>query len=146
MSDGHSFTLAKETAMLVLSRKVDEKILIGEDIVLTVVKIDTNRIRIGIDAPNNVHILRGELAIDSPTEASESIEFNLSDRQQPFAHPQPAHPQPERGKSNPDTDSDIPAVAARLFASDIADNRAHPTPPVASESSRRAPLSSFMAT
>ena len=127
--------------MLVLSRKVDEKILIGDDIVLTVVKIDTNRIRIGIDAPNNVHILRGELAAEPAVEASESIEFNLSEREQPFAHPQP-----KRGTSKPNDDSDIPAVAAKLFASETADNPAHPTPPTLVEPSQRAPLSSFMAT
>jgi carbon storage regulator len=48
--------------MLVLSRKVGEKVVIGGDIVLTVVEIDGNRIRLGIDAPGDVRILRAELA------------------------------------------------------------------------------------
>ena len=40
--------------MLVLSRKLGEKILIGDSIVLTVVKIDRNQIRLGIEAPSDV--------------------------------------------------------------------------------------------
>ncbi len=47
--------------MLVLSRKINEKILIGEDIVITVVKIDRNQVRIGIEAPGSVPIYREEI-------------------------------------------------------------------------------------
>jgi carbon storage regulator len=48
--------------MLVLTRKVGEKILIGDGITLQIVGISANRIRIGIDAPDHVKILRGELS------------------------------------------------------------------------------------
>ena len=48
--------------MLVLSRKLGEKILIGDSIVLTVVKIDRNQIRLGIEAPSDVAIYREEIA------------------------------------------------------------------------------------
>lgn len=48
--------------MLVLSRKLGEKIVIGDSIVLTVVKIDRNQIRLGIEAPSNVAIYREEIA------------------------------------------------------------------------------------
>lgn len=47
--------------MLVLSRQVGEKIFIGEDIVVTVVAIEGGRIRLAIDAPRRVAILREEL-------------------------------------------------------------------------------------
>lgn len=47
--------------MLVLSRKLGEKILIGDSIVLTVVKIDRNQIRLGIEAPSDVAIFREEI-------------------------------------------------------------------------------------
>jgi carbon storage regulator len=48
--------------MLVLSRKLGEKIVINGDIVVTVVKIDRNQIRLGIEAPKDVAIYRQEIA------------------------------------------------------------------------------------
>ena len=48
--------------MLVLSRKLGEKIVIGDNIVITVVKIDRNQIRIGIEAPNDISVYREEIA------------------------------------------------------------------------------------
>lgn len=48
--------------MLVLTRKLGEKIVIGNGIVVTLVDVKGNRARIGIEAPDNVEILRGELA------------------------------------------------------------------------------------
>jgi carbon storage regulator len=48
--------------MLVLSRKLGEKIVIGDNIVVTVVKIDRNQIRIGIEAPGDIPVYREEIA------------------------------------------------------------------------------------
>jgi len=47
--------------MLVLSRKLNEKIIIDGDIVVTVVKIDRNQVRIGIEAPGHVPVYRQEI-------------------------------------------------------------------------------------
>ncbi|KKM25218.1 hypothetical protein LCGC14_1597180 [marine sediment metagenome] len=47
--------------MLLLSRKEEDTIVIDKDIVVKVVKIERGRVTIGIDAPDNVEILRGEL-------------------------------------------------------------------------------------
>jgi len=47
--------------MLVLSRKVNEKVMIGNDIVITIVKIDRNQVRIGIEAPGHVPVYREEI-------------------------------------------------------------------------------------
>jgi carbon storage regulator len=49
--------------MLVLSRKPGEKVMVRDDIVVTVVEVTGNRVRIGIEAPEDVRILREELAI-----------------------------------------------------------------------------------
>jgi carbon storage regulator len=48
--------------MLVLSRKIGEKIQIGDNIILTVVDISHNKIRLGVDAPKSIPVLREELA------------------------------------------------------------------------------------
>jgi carbon storage regulator CsrA len=48
--------------MLVLSRKPGEQVVIGNNITITVVEVIGNRVRIGIAAPDDVRILRGELA------------------------------------------------------------------------------------
>lgn len=47
--------------MLVLSRKEGEQLLIGDNIVLTINRISGNRVAIGIEAPREVRIVRGEL-------------------------------------------------------------------------------------
>jgi carbon storage regulator len=47
--------------MLVLTRKAGQKIHIGSNITLTVIEVGPGRIRIGIDAPEEVPIVRAEL-------------------------------------------------------------------------------------
>ena len=47
--------------MLVLSRKVNESIQIGDDIKIVIVRITHNKIRIGIEAPKSIPVVRGEL-------------------------------------------------------------------------------------
>ena len=52
--------------MLVLSRKEGEQLLIGDDVVVTINRISGNRVAIGIEAPRNVRIVRGELEKHEP--------------------------------------------------------------------------------
>lgn len=47
--------------MLVLSRKESQRIRLGDSIVITIVKISGDKVRIGIDAPGDVLVLRDEL-------------------------------------------------------------------------------------
>lgn len=47
--------------MLCLSRKVGEKILIGDDIVLTVVAVDRGKVRLGVEAPRDLAVDRSEV-------------------------------------------------------------------------------------
>lgn len=52
--------------MLVLSRKVGERIIVGDGIVITVVRMGQGSVRIGVEAPNEMAILRQELAPPAP--------------------------------------------------------------------------------
>jgi carbon storage regulator len=47
--------------MLVLSRKRDERIVIGDNIVITVVEVRGDKVRLGIDAPSEVPVHRQEV-------------------------------------------------------------------------------------
>jgi carbon storage regulator len=47
--------------MLVLSRKIDQKIKIGDDIEITIIDVSGDMVKIGIEAPRDVRILRNEV-------------------------------------------------------------------------------------
>jgi carbon storage regulator len=47
--------------MLVLTRKLNEKIRVGDDIVVTIIQIDKGSVKIGFEAPENVAIYRDEV-------------------------------------------------------------------------------------
>jgi len=51
--------------MLVLSRKQNERIRVGDSVVVTVVRVSGDKVRIGIEAPANVRVLRDELDDDN---------------------------------------------------------------------------------
>lgn len=55
--------------MLVLSRKSNESIVIGDQIVIEILEISNNKIRIGIAAPANVRVVRGELTPKAPLQS-----------------------------------------------------------------------------
>ncbi|MBA2115101.1 carbon storage regulator [Bremerella alba] len=57
--------------MLVLTRKQQQQIHIGEGVTITILKVKGNTVRIGIDAPNDVKIVRAEL---EPEEESAPVE------------------------------------------------------------------------
>jgi carbon storage regulator len=50
--------------MLILGRKVGDTILIGDGIRVVVLACDRKGVRLGIEAPSDVHILRGEIVTD----------------------------------------------------------------------------------
>lgn len=52
--------------MLALSRKANQKIMIGENIVITIVEIRGNQVKIGISAPRNIAIVRDDAVRKSP--------------------------------------------------------------------------------
>ena len=56
--------------MLVLSRKQSERIRVGDSVVVTIVRVSGDKVRIGIEAPPHIRVLRDELgeenSIDLP--------------------------------------------------------------------------------
>jgi carbon storage regulator len=49
--------------MLVLSRKVGERVLIADSVVVTITQIERGRVRLGIEAPQDVRVIRAELQL-----------------------------------------------------------------------------------
>lgn len=49
--------------MLVLTRKISQRIVVGNDVKITVVRVDGNKVRLGIEAPSNVPIFREEVLL-----------------------------------------------------------------------------------
>lgn len=59
--------------MLVLSRRENQRIRVGDSIVVTIVRISGDKVRVGIEAPSNVLVLRDELEQYEPAAAAPSI-------------------------------------------------------------------------
>ncbi len=68
--------------MLVLSRRKGQSIMIGDEIELTVVDIQGDQIRLGINAPKNISIHRKEVFIEIQKENQEAAQIGNVDLQQ----------------------------------------------------------------
>jgi carbon storage regulator len=70
--------------VLVVSRKVGERILIGDKIAITIVKVASGAVRVGVEAPPEMAVMREELAAEilrAEQDAIESAQFsNRSER------------------------------------------------------------------
>ena len=62
--------------MLVLSRKTSERVMIGPEVVVTVVRIGPNAVRLGIQAPKGMNIVREELIHDTIKVLHQGDEFD----------------------------------------------------------------------
>lgn len=60
--------------MLVLSRKLNEKIIIDDQIEITVVGIENGKVQLGIDAPQEIEIMRKELLEDVKEENQKAVQ------------------------------------------------------------------------
>ncbi len=65
--------------MLVLTRKENEKIMIGDEVVVTILSVEGNSIKIGIDAPREIRILRMEVFDQIQKENIESAKKDLGE-------------------------------------------------------------------
>mgnify|MGYP002511688445 CR=1 FL=1 len=59
--------------MLILSRKTDQQIKIGDDITITIIEIHDGQVRIGVEAPRNIKVFRQEVFNAIQEENKEAI-------------------------------------------------------------------------
>jgi carbon storage regulator len=64
--------------MLVIGRRKGESLLIGEDVEITIIKIENGTVKIAINAPKEINILRKELYIDVKEENQRAMVFDSS--------------------------------------------------------------------
>jgi carbon storage regulator len=111
--------------MLVLTRRPNQSIMIGDDIVITVLEVKGDQIRLGIDAPRHVQVFREEVLVALQ-------EANPSAVLEPGAAPampsSPGRPGPGGGRALPATGT-APAPSASL--ANAPRPRAVPQPPAA---------------
>ncbi|MFO0896838.1 MAG: carbon storage regulator [Pirellulales bacterium] len=70
--------------MLVLTRKTQQQIKVGDDIVITILKVRGKQVQVGIEAPRNVRVLRGEVPADEPPR---EMPANEPSREMPVERP-----------------------------------------------------------
>ncbi|UYZ34269.1 carbon storage regulator CsrA [Clostridium beijerinckii] len=63
--------------MLIITRKKGQSVMIGDDIEITVSKLDDGSVKLGIQAPRDVTILRKELYEEIKNENKEAMKVNL---------------------------------------------------------------------
>ncbi|MFV2066367.1 MAG: carbon storage regulator [Pirellulales bacterium] len=93
--------------MLVLTRKVHQQIQIGDQITITIVRVKGQSVRVGIDAPRDVRVLRGELSAASPSSGSErgrEVVASIEGSQETNGRPD--------AMASADEDSAVPVIAA----------------------------------
>lgn len=97
--------------MLVLTRKVQEKIRIGNDITITVVRIKGNSVRIGIEAPESVRVMRPESESKPRSHAQPAATGESGTTEMTFEVELNSTPGADDGSSSARGDNDSPADA-----------------------------------
>ncbi len=101
--------------MLVLTRKLNEQIQIGNDITITVVRVKGNTVRVGIDAPRDVRIVRAELPVEGEGELNtQAAERDGAPGQPgPVAPPAADSPEDEQARDARSTSTSQPTPASQ---------------------------------
>lgn len=78
--------------MLVLSRRVGERLVIGKDIIVSIIDVRSDGVRIGIDAPREVKVTRAEIleAVEKQNAEAASVDDSAVEALKKLAPPKPA--------------------------------------------------------
>lgn len=78
--------------MLVLTRKLMERLYIGDSICVTVVRLEGGQVRLGIDAPKDIRVVRGELfdRLAAPAVATPPVPSKVIGERDPVTRPEHA--------------------------------------------------------
>ncbi|MDR1216806.1 MAG: carbon storage regulator CsrA [Treponema sp.] len=63
--------------MLILSRRINEKIVIGDDITITIIDVKNDQVRLGVDAPRHVKVFRQEVFTEIESENKAAVQSAL---------------------------------------------------------------------
>jgi carbon storage regulator CsrA len=96
--------------MLVLTRKQSETIQIGDSITITVLRMKGKSVRLGIKAPHDLNVIRGELAFEHPEECNQGSEVVETEAAETSAKPRLRSSASRQGSSW-STTSATPAAA-----------------------------------
>ena len=97
--------------MLVLSRKLGEKLVIGDNITVVISRVAGNRVTLGIEAPSNVRIVRGELRQNSKWKFQRPVPAAVSK-----SKPMQRSPRCRGWRSSPRVPAVCPRYARACFA------------------------------
>jgi carbon storage regulator CsrA len=108
----------KECVMLVLTRKLQEQIKIGDEIVITILQVRGQSVRVGIQAPRDVRVLRAELPVKLPNarpggSGAAEIELQSGGMSAPRSRPLAKKLQARRAPK-PQNIPDMTSVSGRL--------------------------------
>jgi len=119
--------------MLVLTRKQNEKIVIGDEITITIVRAKGKSVRLGIEAPPHIRVLRGEVKLGAASladAADDNVSCSAPTRQRPLPDvPQQRRTQRTSPKTKPERCG--PFDASRLRRPNEEANGANPIAKVA---------------
>jgi carbon storage regulator CsrA len=85
--------------MLVLTRKQSETIQIGDSITITVLRMKGKSVRLGIKAPHDMNVIRGELAFELPVEQSHDSQVEEAEAVEAGAKPKARNIGPRQDNS-----------------------------------------------
>jgi carbon storage regulator CsrA len=112
--------------MLVLTRKLQEQIRIGDNVTITVLRVKGQAVRIGIDAPRELRVVRGELPPAGAQRATDPAAASAAALPQPAVQ---AQPQSDVEESLPGGDEMPPLASLRRLPQRRMINR-HGVPPL----------------